>query len=83
MRVRSLLRILCGVRTKTTTTVVVRTLLWCGYSLICVLGSLKYCDMSHWIDDVLTTFFLSEIHNFSEQNNHRNPTFLTIFFVGA
>ena len=33
MRVRTFLSLLCGVRTTTTTTVVVRTLLWCGYSL--------------------------------------------------
>ena len=34
VQVRSFLRILCGVWTTTTTTVVVRTLLWCGNSLI-------------------------------------------------
>ena len=34
VRVRTFLSLLCGVRTTTTTTVVVRTLLWCGYSLL-------------------------------------------------
>ena len=34
VRVRSFLRILWGVWTTTTTTVVVRTLLWCGNSLV-------------------------------------------------